>query len=185
MVEIRRLESEETREKKRKRNTLFLSIIMIGILLLSTAGYFSLKDNSSSTGNKNIQQIGDSWVLSYGDQQIRFSSSPEIAKNISVLTSKTLGDYYRKTVYVASDSEPSFYEIYSTLGLYTDRMQEVCYGKCDKNLPEKVCNENETMIIVNTNSTGIGKVYEADNCLFIEGGIAPVDAFLYKIFGVN
>jgi hypothetical protein len=184
MHNIRKIESSEESDRKRKRNTLFLSVIMIGILVFSTAGYFSFKEDSETkAGENNVQDVGGEWILTYGDQSLRMSSSPESAQNTSVLMLKTIDDFYGKTVYVASDSDAASYEVSSTLGRYTERMQEACYGKCDSDLPEKDC--NQTMIVIKTNLTEKGRVYEKDNCIFVEGDLTAVDAFLYRVFGVN
>ncbi len=188
-MQIRKIENKEDAEKRTKRNTLILSILMIGILVLSTAGYFSLRDESSSTtGNQKVQNVGDAWVLTEGEQTMRLSSSPESAQNVSVILFKSVNDYASKAVYVVSDNDAQFYEIASTLGRYTERMQPACYGKCNKNLPEKSC--NDTMIVIRSlNESAIeagdtGRVYEESGCVFIEGKMDAIDAFIYKLFGV-
>ena len=165
---IRKIEPREESERKRKRNTLYLSIVMIAILVFSTAGYFSLQNEDSGTGtNEKVQNVGDSWVFSYGDQTFRLTNAPEDGQNVSILSFVSLDKYSGKTVYVSSEGDAVFYEIYSSLGVYTERMQQACYGKCSKNLPEKDC--NETMIVIRdlneTESlkTGSGKVYEEGN----------------------
>jgi len=185
MVQIRKIETAEEIERKRKRNNLILSIIMILILVFSTAGYFSLREDTSTSsgGSDNVQNVGDAWIITYGDQTIRVSSSPESAQNTSILSLKTIDYYSGKTVYVASDSDAGFYEIASTVGRYTGRMQQACYGECEKNLPEKNC--DDTMIVIRTNLTEKGRIYEEDNCVFIEGGLDAVDAFIYQLFGVR
>lgn len=188
MVQIRKIESNEVSERKQRRNTLILSIVMIGILLFSTAGYFSLKENDGGAGSdEGVQNYGDSWVFNYNGEQIRLSSPPKAAENVSILLFKSLSDYAGKTVYVASESEAQFYEVSSTVGRYTERMQPACYGKCDKNLPEKSC--NDTMIVIQNfgeseSSYLKGKIYEESGCVFIDGGIDAVDSFIYKIFGM-
>jgi hypothetical protein len=189
MVEIRKLEKKEDAEKRTRRNTLILSIMMIGILVLSTAGYFTMRDESSSTtGSEKVENVGDAWVLREGEQTMRLSSSPESAENVSILLFRSVNDYAGKTVYVASDNEAQFYEIASTLGRYTERMQPACYGKCEKNLPEKNC--NDTMIVIrNLNESNAefgkrGRIYEESGCVFIEGKMDAIDAFIYKLFGV-
>lgn len=182
---IRKLETREESEKKRKRNTLILSTIMIAILLFSTAGYFSLRDESASSSNKAgaVENVGDSWILTVGDQTLRFSSSPESSKNVSILMTKNMQSFYGKTVYFASDSDALSYELASSLSRYTERLNPACYGPCDKDLPEKNC--NDSLIVINSiNFTGQGRIYEEGNCVFIEGRLDTVDAFLYKLFGV-
>lgn len=189
---IRKIESNEELERKGKRNALILSIFMISLLVFSTAGYFSLTDDGTAGtagSDKNVENIGDSWILRFGDQTFRITNSPENGENVSILMFANLDKFYGKTVYVSTENDAEFYEIYSSLGAYTGRMQQACYGECEKNLPEKDC--NETMIVVRSldevdgTKAGQGKIYEADNCVFIEGGMTAVDAFLYRIFGVN
>lgn len=183
MHNIRRIESSEESERKRKRNTLILSIVMIGILVFSTAGYFSMREDSGDSSSEGVQNTGNGWLFKYGDQQIMVDSSLDDAKNVSVILFKRVDDYYGKTVYVASDYDAEFYEIYQSLGKYTGRMQQACYGDCEKDLPEKNC--NDTLIVVKrTNESETGKVYEKDNCVFIEGDMKAVDAFIYKVFEV-
>ena len=87
-------------------------------------------------------------------------------------------DYYRKVVYVASDNKGAMYEIGQNLGKYTERMQEACYGNCSENLPEKNCSD---LLIVFDESIE-RKVYQEENCVFIEGDLKAVDAFLWRIF---
>lgn len=179
MVRIRKIETEEESERKRKRNSLILSIMMILILMFSTAGYFTFKEDSSSGSTEKIENIGDSWLIHYGDQTIRVISSPESAKNTSILSMKTIGDYSGRVVYVSSERDAEYDEIASAMQAYAGRVQQACYGKCDKNLPEKNC--NETMIIIRESEDD--RIYEKDNCLFIDGSMSSVDAFIYKLFG--
>lgn len=179
MVKIRKIETAEESERKRKRNSLILSIIMILILVFSSAGYFTLRENEDSTANQKVENIGDSWIIHYGQQTIRVGSSPESAQNTSILSMKTIDYYAGKTIYVSSEKDAAYYEIASAIGGYAGRIQQACYGKCDKNLPEKDC--NETMIVIKESDED--KIYEKDNCVFIDGGMDAVDAFIYKIFG--
>ena len=188
-LQIRKIETKEESERKQKRNTLILSIIMISILVFSTAGYFSIRDDNSGTKNSNgdngVQNIGNYWVFNYQGNNIRLSNSPESTQNVSVVMFKRINDYAGKTIYVASDYDSSLYEISSTIGNYVERIQPACYGSCDKNLPEKNC--SDTMIVIKKlNETDAkSKVYEQENCAFIEGDLKAVDAFLYRIFGVR
>ena len=72
-------------------------------------------------------------------------------------------------------------EISLSLGRYTGRIQEACYGKCDKDLPEKDCTQN----LIVWKDSAENKVYSQGKCVFIEGDLRAVDAFLYKIFELN
>jgi hypothetical protein len=181
MNNLRKIESSEERERKRKRNTLFLSIVMIAILVFSTAGYFAFKGDSTQSNTQGVQNMGDSWVFKYGEQTIRMSNPPEDVKNITVFINDDISSYSGKTVYIASENDAGSYEVYSALLNNVGRVQSACYGKCTKDLPEKEC--NETMIVIKpANVTEM--VYQKDNCVFIEGDLKAVDAFLYKIYGM-
>src|SRR3989344_1756426 len=79
----------------------------------------------------------------------------------------------------SQENQEATNEIASTLGIYSQRIQLVCYGSCEQDLPEKDCSEE---IIVFKDSQE-NKVYQEENCIFIEGDIKAVDAFLYKILG--
>jgi hypothetical protein len=181
-LNIRKLQSAEEIEKKKKRNMLIASIVLIAILVFSTAGYFSSdSDNGNTKNNKNISEIGNEWVLDYGGQYLRFSNPPEVAENVSMNFNYLIDDYSGKVAYVASDSDSASYEIGASLGRYTQRMQGACYGKCDKDFPEKNCTD---YIIVFSKSNETSRVYQEQNCIFIEGDLKAVDAFLYRVFGV-
>jgi hypothetical protein len=178
---IRKLESREESEKRQRRNTLVISIILIAILVFSTAGYFSLSSKEEKKeGESAVQEMGNEWVMKYGEQILKFSSPPEAAKNTSIMIASTLENYYEKSFYIVSESDAAYYEIAYNLGRVAGRIQPACYGKCERNLPEKNC--SETLIIYN--QSGQNRVYQDNNCVFIEGSMSAVDAFLYRIFGV-
>jgi hypothetical protein len=179
-MKLRRLETKEEAEKKRKRNTLIASIIMIGILVLSTAGYFSLSGNEEKKSNEAIQNIGNYWIANYSGQQLRFTNSPDSVKNVSVGFISNINSYYGKIVYISSDNELANYEIGANIGKYAARVQLACYGQCEKNLPEKNCTDS----LIVFNQSGQNKVYQEENCVFIDGDMRAVDAFLYRIFGL-
>jgi len=186
-LQIRKIETEEVREKKSKRNILILSIVMISILVFSiAAGYFAPREKESVISEGKVQGYGDFWIFNYQGKNIRLSSSPESTENVSVTMFTNIKNYFGKTIYVASEYISEFDEVSSALQGYAERIQPACYGACDKNLPEKNC--TDTMIVIKPvvgAGFGDGKVYEEENCVFIEGGIVSVDAFLYEIFGMK
>ena len=63
--------------------------------------------------------------------------------------------------------------------MYSYRIQDACYGECERDLPEKSCEEK---IIVFRESQE-KQIYQEGNCIFIDGDLSSVDAFLYKILG--
>lgn len=189
---MRKLESAEEIERREKRRNRILTFFMLGILVLSTLGFAFFYnaspttdpgqeiENSNLDGRPKIEQSGDRWSVRFGDQTLLFSSSPEIAKNISANFSLTLSDFQSLPLYLFIKNEGIKAEVASTLGLYTQRVQEACYGKCEENLPEKNCSSN----LIVWKESGENRVYGGEKCIFIEGDIRAADAFLYRIFGI-
>lgn len=181
-LEIRKLRSAEEIEKRRKRNVLIASIVLIAILVFSTAGYFSVGEENEETSSSKVREIGGEWTMDYNGNYLRFSSPPEAAENVSLSSFKTIQDYNGQIVYIDSESDAVAYQISLDMGRYVGRIQAACYGNCTKNLPEKNCTDSKMIIF--RKSDDISKVYEEQNCVFIEGNLKTADAFLYRIFGV-
>jgi hypothetical protein len=183
---MRRIISEQEKEKKRQRNTFVVSMILLAILVFSTIGYgFLAKTENNVQGNDNtdgkgVRNVGDRWVLTSNGQELYFSNSPESVQNISVPLFLTWNDFSGVPLYISSDNEAIKTEVAYTLGRFASRVQEACYGPCEKDLPEKDCTEN---LIVWRDSLE-SKIYQEKKCVFIEGDLRTVDAFLYKMFGI-
>lgn len=183
---MRKIGSSLDIEKRKKRNVIIMSIIMLFILVGGTAGfafiYHDSSQNAQSTGsNSHTQQAGDKWQVRIGDQVLPFSNHPDTLESIPVEIQSNINNYAGKPLYLDSNSPTISSEIASTLGTYASRVQYACFGECSSNLPEKDCSEN---IIVWEDSQA-NSVYQQDNCIFIEGDLRAVDAFLYKVLGVN
>lgn len=183
-MEIRKILTAEQIEQRNKKRTRILTILMLILLLGSTAGYsfFSGTKDSSST-SEGIQQVGNQWVLNSNGAQFAFSSSPDSAKEINITSLiYDLNSYSGRPLYISSNSPSATYEISTTLGRFASRVQEACYGNCSLNLPEKDCTSD--LLVVYNESDSQNEVYQENNCVFINGNITAVDAFLYKIMGL-
>ena len=180
---MRPIEVEGIREKKRKRNNLILGIFLVIILLGSTLGYaVSLwTDSPGQLTNDDIYFDGSRWIVSKNGQMFAFSHSPEETVNVSYSVQKTLVDFTGKPVFIASESDLIVGEISQVFYPYAQRVQRACYETCSLDLPEKDCTENLIVWKISENNI----VYQQDNCIFIEGNTLAVDAFLYRILGVN
>ena len=93
--------------------------------------------------------------------------------------SMKINDFSGKTLYIDSENLAVNGEILNNLGKYSYRIQEACYGECERNLPEKSCEDN--FIVFRESEER--NVYQEENCIFIDGDLSSVDAFLYKILG--
>ena len=182
---MRKIVLKKNLENKSKRNTIIFSIIMLFLLVISTAGYafMSGSKNSKETKDKDskIQQIGNYWVLTLDGEKIYFSSSPEDVKDIEVsMNSINLNTYKNKPLYIDSENQGITNEIGSSLGKYAERTQLACYRECERDLPLKTCSDN----LIIWKESEENHVYQNKSCVFIEGDMKAVDAFLYKLFNI-
>lgn len=185
MMEMRKILTAEQIEKRDKKRARLLTILMLVLLLGSTAGYafFSGTSDKASKSSNGLQQIGNQWVLTSNGTQFAFSSSPDSAREVNISSLiYDLNSYYQKPLYIVSNSSYAAYEIASTLGKFASRAQEACYGNCTLDLPQKNCTTD--LLVVYNESLIENKVYQKDNCVFIDGNMTAVDAFLYKVMGL-
>ena len=182
---MRRIETAKETAIRQKRKAKIISFFMLIILVGSIAGFAFLsnpEDNSQTTnGDTNgekVQNIGSQWVIKFNGENIILNYGPEDVKNIDVSILYDLNGFYGKDLYIASNNTGITSEIASTLGRYVSKTQRACYLKCEEDLPEKDCTENLIVYIENKEN----RVYQQDNCIFIEGDLRAADAFLYKIF---
>lgn len=182
---MRKILTQAERDRRSKRRTMIVTLLILGVLVLSSVGYafmYATGDSQGSAeGESSVQDVGGQWMFKIGDQVHYVRSSPEQAANISVQIVSDISTYAGKTVYIVAENKGILSEIYSNLARYTARMQEACYENCTQDLPVKDCREN---LIVWSESPE-NKVYQRDNCVFVEGDVRAADAFIYKIFEVN
>jgi len=183
---MRRILSKEEAAQKEKRRNIVISLILLGIMVLSTVGfafvYNSDNDKSGENNNEKVQSMGNSWIARYGDQNLVFSSSPESLNITKAGFISDLSQYYGKPLYIDSESEAIYYEIYSNLGKYAERVQHGCYEECENSTwPEKNCTDN----VIVFNQEDENKITQNQNCIFIDGDMRAVDSFLYRIFELN
>ncbi|RMD67659.1 hypothetical protein D6817_00900 [Candidatus Pacearchaeota archaeon] len=185
---MRKIESVLEREKKAQRNRLILSIIMLGILVLSTLGFgliFAVNYGGGFNTGNNQQanshggMLNSNGVLNLGSQQYTLAYPKTQVGDVQVSLTKTISQLSGQTLYIAADNPAVVNELAQTLGRFAARAQEACYQKCDKDLPEKTCDDN---LIVWRDSEE-NKVWEEGNCIFIEGDMRAVDALIYKMLG--
>lgn len=184
---MRRLETKEEQEKGQKRRSRMFGMFMLLIMVLSTVGYafVTFQENRSSTNSADSQlqeqDANSRWILDYQGQKLSLSSSKESVKNISVASFLTINNYIGNPVYIDyGNNSAVLYELSLNLGNYADRVIPACYGKCELNLPEKNC----TDYLIVYNQSNKNRVYQQENCVFIEGDIRAADAFIYTTFKV-
>jgi len=194
---MRKIKSMADIERIRRRNNIILGVVMIALLVGSTAGYSLMSADSEDEnvveerGFKFVRD-GGMWRLGFDEGKFfSFQYLPSEVDEIDVNVSVEFGDYSGQPLYFVNPSEGAG-EVLNVLGEYLLRYQEACLDSgyeenstnetvCEGDLPVKDCNSN-LIIFEAGNET---RVYGEGNCVFIEGDfIRGVDAFLYKILGV-
>ena len=182
---MRKLGYQAQIERKRRTTTIIASIVMLLILVVSTAGYALLYNPSppsqSTSEEYSITQVNGQWRVVLSGNEFYLLNSPQQVSDIPIEISSTINLFNSKTLYIDSQNPTIFNEIASNLGKFSSRVQEVCLGECERDLPEKDCSENLIVYI----ETEQNKVYQENNCIFIEGDIKSADALIYKLLGIN
>jgi len=177
---MRRIQTPEEIERKRQKNIRYMSLFMLGILVFGTVGYgFSLYGNSDDSdalngaGGEIVQSV------KIGEEKVYLINPLGDVQNISVNSVIGLYNYNNEILYISSDDALVYNELEKTIGRYAYRVQGACYGKCEKDLPEMNCSSN----LIVFEESDENKVYQEEKCVFIDGDLRAVDAFIYNLFG--
>lgn len=180
---MRKLQTISAREKSRKIKSTILTFILLGLLILSTVGFAFMSFSKEDSGNTNKDYFeipGGGWGTTYQDQVFQFNTPRDSYSNVSIISGITVNNYYSQEIYIDSTNQAVYNELQSVLNRFAARIQPACYLECDLDLPEKNCS---SYLIVWKDSQE-NKVYQKENCIFIEGDLRAVDAFLVNILGI-
>lgn len=185
---MRRIQTKQQIQKKKKKNQLILGFVMVFLLTASTAGYSLMSkdsDNKSKVNEFGIDFYKEDglWITDFGGDKFAFQNLPSEVLDIKVESNLTLGQYSNQPLYFVNINQGAS-EILNNIGRYTLRYQEACLinKTCEGDLPTKDCTNN-LIIFEEGNET---KVYQDENCVYIIGdSIKGADAFLYKVLGIN
>lgn len=206
---LEKIKTQSERDRKRRQNQLIVGIVMIGILVLSTAGFSLLSsDNSGSGGSDSSGTVTENgysftnyqgqWALNYGGTEILFNYLPSEVVDVLIEGEFDASSYLGSTLYFVGDGGAARNKILQVLGSYASKYQNACLEgySCEADLPSKNCNDNLIVFDTGTFIEGGERIYEdidlgetkiirQDNCVFIGGDqLRSVEAFLYKTLGV-
>ena len=190
---MRRIKSMADVDRARRRNNIILGVVMILLLVVSTAGYSlmgadSEDENVVSELGFDFVRDGGMWKLIFEEGEIfGFSYLPSEVEDVDVDVSIEFGDYSGKPLYFVNPGEGAG-EVLNNIGRYILRYQESCLDSktnetiiCEGDLPVKDCSSN-LIIFMEGNST---RVYGDENCVYVVGdAVKGSDAFLYNVLGV-
>jgi hypothetical protein len=171
-------------EQQRKRKKLGGTII-IGLLLLSTVGFaISGTGIGKPKEQEGLQYDGQYWTYFISGNPIyRFNYAIKELDFTNISLSKTLVDFGGKNLFIDSSDINSLQEIALNLGRHALKLSEACYGSCSRDIPEMTCDVDGVFIVVKESETP--SIIEENNCVFINGNLKQIDAFLYRVLGLN
>jgi hypothetical protein len=187
---MRKIISREKEEKKRQRNQIILGVILIFVMFFSVLGYgFSGSSESSNKVEYNgfeFYEKNSLWYLEIDDFYLIFKNNPKEIENIEGKVNSFFS-YYNQPLYISSDNNEAYYEIYNNFDKIAGRIQFACLNKenCDGNFPIKTC-ENNFIIIRENNES---RIFQNESCVFIEGPsenlIKLTDEFIFKTLDIK
>ena len=198
---MRKIISKSEQEKKRKRSSLIIGLILIivmfgsvfGIVVGSFGENFSKKNKAEYNGYK-FSNENNFWRTSIGELEFVFQYFPSQTRNITSPL-KNINNYYNKPLYVSSEDVNSEIEIYRNLQQIASRIQPACFNKenCTGDFPLKTCADNFIIISEGTEEgsteSSLGEITQVENCVYIKGEkqdlLELTDSFLYNILGIK
>lgn len=213
-MSIKPLETAAIKEKKSKRSSLIIGIILAVIMIASTIGFALLERYQ---GQQQAQQstyrgytfmktdYGWQTILKLSNQDIIINTFylPQEVENISSDGKPLLNEFFQKAIFIVADSytERQAALEYNVLGNIALRMQLACSVEdqnstfcIENNLPIKSCDDatSETKIIVlqelEENSTEEALVNYKNSCLIVKGKgselIKANEKALFLIFNI-
>lgn len=170
---------------------MIIGIILVGIMILSTAGYAFYREDKTTNekiiynGFEFVNENGF-WRTSVNGEKFYFQYLPNETLDIKLNLQKNLNSFSGKPLYY-SPQNPGVQEILINFDRYVERYQQACLNidNCENGLPIKNCTDN-FIIFQNKN---ISTITQEDNCIYIlypdDADVKAADAFLYRILGIN
>ncbi|MFH1451697.1 MAG: hypothetical protein ABIF88_00815 [archaeon] len=209
---LRKIKTPEEIAAKKKRDQILIGIIMVVILVLSTAGFSLMssdRENASEVNENGYTFIrdGGQWKVNFNGNILGFNYLPSEVENVSIEGTFDLEQYSNQVIYFVGSG--NVYEILNSLGAYIERYQSACLEgySCEGDFPVKDCSSNlivfdrgevdnnwknsdnkindEEIKLYEDIDGGITGVFRRENCIFLTGDtLKSSDAFLYKVLKI-
>ena len=199
MASIQKILTKKDKDKKTKRNQLIIGIILVGLMVFSTAGYALINQGESSSGSSSSQSFNyngisfiknnDYWQFSYGGYNYITTYSPQETADINVSNYFSLSDLTNQPLYFVGQNDAAVGELASNLNNQVLRAQRACLSGqvCNNNYPIKDCTSN-IIVIQDSALNASSSIYKTNNCIFIVTNsteqVRYADALLYKTLGI-
>ena len=201
---MRRILSQEDREKQQQRNKIILGVFLVIIMAFSTVGYAfyyspsGRQDGSTANsleygGVEFVQLSNGRWGFILGGTQYQTAFNPSQTEDIPVILTKSLSDYLGQILYFGADSAENLsqggnQELLLNLNSFISRSNPACLTEaCTEDYPLKSCSQDNIIIfeLVEENP----RVIENERCVQIYtpsfDAERASDAFLFRILGIQ
>jgi hypothetical protein len=190
---MKKIVSKYKRKKSDRRKQIIVSVILIGILFVSTVGFaFQGSDTSSdeqesieSNGIEFIEQSGY-WVAEINQAVFIFRYNPEQIQETNP-SLNLLDNYYNKVLYLNSNTSEAELELFANMGQFVTRIQRACLEGEEclyEDVPIKTCEDNFIII----EQAEEKEIIPNQNCVYIRGPEQELtqltDEFLFNIFNI-
>jgi hypothetical protein len=198
---IRKIMSQEEKDKRDLRNRRIAGIILGLIMLLSTAGYFVFDFSSGNTKRTetfsgiNFQQTDfGTWKFSYGGNEYETLLLPSDIANISFQANFGLSSYYNQPIYFSAEtiediSGSASQEIIKNLGNIVLRANFACLSdNCTQDYPIKNCS-SDNILLFKKSQNNQTRIYSDGKCAVMEYSPGDeeriADAFLFNLMNIK
>ncbi|MCX6748857.1 MAG: hypothetical protein NT076_04600, partial [Candidatus Pacearchaeota archaeon] len=167
---MQKIVNEEEKARKTKRTQMVVSIVLVAIMVLSTAGYALLSGERTSTKQEKISYNGfdftfvnNAWYFTTQGKEFLTSFNPSQTENITGSLKSNIQSYLNKPVYFEEGSDvQGLSEISRNLGQLFSRVQYACLENCTSNNPVKNCSDNVISV-----KPGETLIKQQANCVYI------------------
>jgi hypothetical protein len=201
-MQVRKILSRDEIEKRDRKKKVIISVILVAIMLFSSAGYAFFSNEETTTKIEKITYGGieftkteyNTWQFTQGNYQFETKFTPEDTKNISSQTNKNLNNYYQKPLYFGINSNmdiASYGNIEILRNVYSinsiiERYDNSCLDEnCTEDKPIKDCFVDNVIIFKESNESVIKT---EDGCIVLYSPLYEqekiADAFLFRILNI-
>ena len=199
---MKRIISNEDRERVNRRNQLIVGIILILLMLFSTVGFafsFGISGNAVEEIEYNGIEFSRDvntgyWNFNVGNNDFFTVYNPEEVQDIKFVNHKTIQNYAGKPLYFIGEAGDGFAELYRAISNFALRIGGACLDEeCKEDYPIKNCEIDNVIIIEEVIDNVEDNIKEGittkNNCVYIrakpENLVKYADAYLFNLLGIK
>jgi hypothetical protein len=192
---MKKILTKEQEQKKKTRNQLIIGFILIGLMMLSTAGYaFNNGNDEDQTYKIKFKGIdfiksNDYWMFEKDALTYATTYNPNEVNDVPITNSFNIELYKDKPLYFVDKEGVQNIELARNFNSVALRIQSACLdNNCSQNYPIKSCASDNIIVYNLPKDNENERVYQNLKCVYIiaseENQTRVSDAFLFNtLFG--